>query len=86
MPRKIRDYKDEYQKYHSQPEQKKNRAARNAARTMVTATKGKAAVAGRDVDHKTPLSKGGSNSPGNLRLKSPGANRSYKRNKKGGIK
>ena len=86
MPRKIRDYKDEYAKYHSKPEQKKNRAARNAARRTVAANKGKAAIAGKDVDHKKPLSKGGSNKTSNLRVQSKSANRSYKRNKSGGIK
>jgi hypothetical protein len=35
---------------------------------------------GKDIDHKTPLSKGGSNSPSNLRLVSPSANRSFSRN------
>jgi hypothetical protein len=34
---------------------------------------------GKDVDHKVPLSKGGSTSKSNLRVKSVHANRSYKR-------
>ena len=37
MPRKVRDYKDEYKKYHSSPEQKKNRAKRNSARASMVA-------------------------------------------------
>jgi hypothetical protein len=41
---------------------------------------------GQDLDHKVPLSKGGSNKPSNTRAKSPSANRSFPRNSKGGIK
>jgi 5-methylcytosine-specific restriction endonuclease McrA len=36
--------------------------------------------AGKDIDHKTPLSKGGKNTKGNLRLVSPSTNRSFDRN------
>ena len=85
MPRKIRDYKDEA-KYHAQPEQKKNRNARNVARAHAvkagTVHKGD----GKDVDHKVPLSKGGSNVPSNTRVKTASANRSFKRTKKGAVK
>ena len=35
---------------------------------------------GKDIDHVVPLSKGGSNAKGNLKLKSPSANRSFTRN------
>lgn len=81
MPRKVRDYKDEYQKYHSQPQQKKNRAKRNAAhRAAGNVPKG------YDVDHKTPLSKGGSNKKANIRVVKASTNRSFKRNSKGGMK
>lgn len=41
---------------------------------------------GKDLDHKVPLSKGGSNAPGNLRVRSPSANRSVKRNPDGSLK
>lgn len=41
---------------------------------------------GQDLDHKTPISKGGSNSTKNLRAQSPHANRSYPRNSDGSIK
>lgn len=85
MPRKVRDYKDEYKKYHSSPEQKKNRAKRNSARATMVKKHGKEALQGKDVDHKKPLSKGGSNGTSNLRVVSKSTNRSYKRNKKGGI-
>lgn len=36
--------------------------------------------AGKDIDHVTPLSKGGTNAPSNLKLESPSANRSFSRN------
>ena len=42
----MRNYKKEYERYHSKPEQKLRRAARNAARRSVNAPKGK------DVHHK----------------------------------
>jgi hypothetical protein len=40
---------------------------------------------GQDLDHKKPLSKGGSNSPSNFRAESPHDNRSFPRNSKGGM-
>ena len=66
-----RDYKKEYREYHSKPEQKKNRAARNAARRAMGLKVGDP----REVDHKKPLSKGGSNSKKNLRVVSRTTNR-----------
>jgi len=85
MPRRIRDYKDEA-KYHAQPEQKKNRAARNKARREAIASGQVKKGDSRDIDHKTPLSKGGSNGKSNRRVVSASSNRSYARNKNGGIK
>lgn len=70
MPAK-RNYKKEYEEYHSKPEQKKNRAARNAARRKMGLKVGDP----REVDHKKPLSKGGSNSKKNLRIVSRLINR-----------
>jgi len=40
----------------------------------------------QDVDHIKPLSKGGSNVQGNLRLTSKGTNRSFERNKDSSLK
>lgn len=74
----MRDYKKEYRDYHSKPEQKKNRAKRNAARTLLTKELGKKAVKGKDVDHKKPLAKGGSNARSNLRVISIKLNRGRK--------
>lgn len=82
----ARDYKKEYANYHASPEQKKKRAARNAARREMEkegrVTKGD----GKDVDHATPLAKGGNNSKSNLRVRSKSANRSFPRTKKAGMK
>lgn len=36
----------------------------------------------KDVDHIKPISKGGTNDPSNLRVVSPSANRSFKRDSK----
>ena len=41
---------------------------------------------GKDVDHKRPLSKGGSNSLANLFVTGKSANRSFSRNKDSSIK
>lgn len=40
---------------------------------------------GKDVDHRVPVSKGGSNSLSNARVESEHDNRSYPRNSKGGM-
>lgn len=75
---KPRDYKEEYLTYHAKPDQKKNRAQRNAARaTMMKA--GKVAKGdGKDVDHKTPIRSSGTNAPKNLRVTSIKANRGWR--------
>ena len=86
MPRKIRDYKDEYSKYQGTPLQKRRRAQRNAARKMMEKDGKVKKGDNLDVDHRKALSKGGSNSRSNLAAISKGDNRSYKRNKNGGIK
>lgn len=41
---------------------------------------------GKDLDHKKPLSKGGSNSLSNARVTSKSENRSFARNKDGSLK
>lgn len=76
---KPRDYKKEYREYHGTEEQKKNRAQRNAARREME-DKGKVHKGdGKDVDHKKPIDRGGSNDDSNLRVVSKSANRGYKR-------
>lgn len=71
VPPSERDYKKEYAEYHSKPEQIRRRAARNAARREMGLNKGDP----REVDHKRPLSEGGSNARENLRVVSREENR-----------
>ena len=68
---KKRNYKKEYKRDHSKPQDIKDRAARNEARRRAGLKKGDS----REVDHKKPLSKGGSNSPKNTRVVSRTTNR-----------
>ena len=84
--RKPRDYKAEYAKYQGTPEQKKNRATRNAARNTLMASGAVAKGDGKHVNHKTPISKGGGNAPGNLSVKKESTNSSYPRTKAGAMK
>ena len=70
----TRNYRKEYDNYHSSAEQKKDRAGRNAARSeMVKAGKARKGD-GKDVDHKNRNPR--SNGPGNLRVQSRSENRS----------
>lgn len=75
----ARDYKKEYQNYHSKPEQKKKRASRNAARSLMEKAGKVSKGDGKDVDHKNGNPK--DNSKSNLTVKSKSANRSYPRTK-----
>ena len=68
---KARNYKKEYADFHSKPAAKKNRAAANRARRAVGLKVGDP----REVDHKKPMSKGGTNSKKNLRVVTRKANR-----------
>ncbi len=69
-----RNYKKEYDNYHSSPLQKKRRAGRNTARRRVKRKLGSKAVSGKDVDHKDRNPN--NNSPKNLRVMSKSSNRS----------
>ena len=72
--------------YGARPEQKEARAQRNAARREAE-REGKVHKGdGKDVDHKTPLSKGGSNSKSNARVVSKSTNRSFPRNSDGSMR
>ena len=82
----MRDYKKEYDSYHAQPEQIKNRAQRNKARGMLEKEGVVHKGDGKDVDHKRPLSKGGTTTRGNIVAKPKSANRSFKRTSTGAIK
>jgi 5-methylcytosine-specific restriction endonuclease McrA len=74
---KPRPYKKEWKQEEARGE-KKPRAAR--ARARYAMDKKGVDRAGKDIDHVIPLSKGGTNSSSNLRLKSPTKNRSFSRN------
>ena len=75
-----RDYKKEYAKYHSRDEQIANRSERTTARRKANADGTTHKGDGKDLDHKRPLSKGGSSSRSNLRAVSASSNRSFARN------
>ena len=63
-------------KYNSQPEQKKRRAQRNAARSQMEKAGKVSKGDGRDVDHKKHKARGKlNNSTSNLRVMDKGANR-----------
>ena len=74
-----RDYGKEYARFHGKPEEIKKRAARNAARAEMVKSHGKAALAGKDIDHKKALRNGGSNGKSNLRVSSVHQNRGWER-------
>ena len=77
---KPRPYKKEYEEYQGKPDQIKNRAKRNSARAELMKDGRVHKGDGKDVDHVKPLSKGGSSSKSNLKVKSASNNRSYSRN------
>ena len=76
----ARNYAKEYANYQGKPEQIKKTAERVKARRMMVKAGRAEKGDGKDVDHKQPLSKGGSTARGNLRVKSAAANRSFARN------
>ena len=74
---KPRPYRKEYQQQldrNELPTRRKREQARDLYDKEGIDRKGK------DIDHKRPLSKGGSTAKGNLQLKTPSANRSFSRN------
>lgn len=78
-----RDYKKEYEEYHSKPEQKKNRAQRNSARREAEKDGRVSKGDGKDVDHKKPIRNGGTNDKGNTRVVEAEKNRGWRKGKKG---
>lgn len=81
-----RDYQAEYKTYDGTPAVKKKRAQRNKARRMLEREGVVHKGDGKDVDHITPLGKGGTTARSNLRVKSASANRSFKRKPDGSQK
>jgi hypothetical protein len=80
-----RDYKGE-QQYDGRPDVKKRRAMRNAARRAMEKDGKVSKGDGKDVDHKRPLTKGGTNNKSNLKAVPASVNRSFKRNKDHSVK
>jgi len=70
----ARNYRQEYDNYHSKKEQRENRSSRNKARRKMK--KAGYAVAGKDVDHKNGNPR--DNRLSNLSIRSKRANRSRK--------
>ena len=81
-----RDYAREVALYTSKPAVKKKRAAQNAARATAMKEGLVHKGDGKDVDHKRPLSKGGTNTRSNLRVVNASTNRSFSRNADGSLK
>lgn len=82
-----RDYKQEYATQKARGEvggsDSDNAKRKRIRRAMEKAGKVKK---GQDVNHKKPLSKGGSNKMSNAEAVSPSKNRSFRRNKDGSMK
>ena len=68
-----RNYRKEYDNYHKRDKQKKRRAGRNKARSIMIKKKGKSALNGKDVHHadRNPTN----NSSKNLKIQSKNKNR-----------
>ena len=81
-----RDYKRENELYNSRPEQRKARSERTVARNQANADGRTSKGDGKDLDHRVPLSKGGTSAKSNLRPVSRSENRSFSRNKDGSLK
>lgn len=86
MPYKNPANRAAYPAYDQKPEVKKKRAARNKARAMLERDGLVHKGDGKDVDHKQPLSKGGTTKRSNLRVKPASDNRSFPRKSNHSIK
>lgn len=58
MAKRARNYRKEYDDYHGTKEQKERRAERNRDRAAAEKKHGKAALAGKEVDHTNAPRKG----------------------------
>ena len=81
-----RDYKKEYAKYHSRPDQIEKRSERTTLRREANAKGITHKGDGKNLDHVKPLSKGGANKLSNTRVVSESVNKSFSRNKDGSMK
>ena len=71
-----RDYKKEYRDYHGKPKQKKKRASRNKARSIMSRAGRVHKGDGKDIDHLNGNAL--DNSPSNLSIMAASRNRSKK--------
>lgn len=87
-PGYVRNYKREAETAKARGEQSTGSESGSAKRMKLRRLALKAGMvkAGQDLDHKKPLSKGGSNTLKNARAVSPSDNRSFPRNKDGSMK
>ena len=82
----ARDYKRENELYKSKPEQIKLRVARNKARRQAIKDGRVEKGDGKEIDHVIPLSKGGSNTKSNTRIRTKSQNSSFSRNSDNSVK
>lgn len=75
---KKRRYDLEYKRYHSKPAQIKRRSLRNQSRRKVAKRLGKAAIAGKDVNHTNPRTL-----KGRVTIETKSRNRGFRRSKTG---
>ena len=80
----ARDYKSEYDNYHSSDRAKKKRAENNAARRKMEKAGKVSKGDGKDVAHSN--NRTSDNRMANLKVQSPSSNRAFKRNTKAGRK
>jgi 5-methylcytosine-specific restriction endonuclease McrA len=87
-PNYVRDYDQEYKTSKARGEVGTGGSSPNAKRKSARRAALKLGMVkpGQDVDHKKPLSKGGSNSVKNLKATSPSKNRSFPRKSDGSMK
>jgi len=74
----ARNYAREYKLYHSKPAQIKRRALRNKSRRQVAKRVGKAAIAGKDVNHTNTRTL-----KGRVTIETKARNRGFRRSKTG---
>lgn len=80
----MRNYRKEYDAYHSKPAQIKNRASRNAARRKLIKSGVVRKGDGKDVAHRNNNPR--DNRRANLSVQSPSKNRSFARTKSARMK
>jgi len=83
MSERKRNYKEEYREYHGKAEQIENRSQRNKARREMEKDGKVSKGDGKDVNHKTPIKRGGGNGKSNLEVTDKKTNRGWRKGKSG---